>query len=46
MQTPGEVRSRIGEDRIREAFEYAASGLAITSLDGGSSRRILHTETS
>lgn len=35
MQTPGEVRSRIGEDRIREAFEYAASGLAITSLDGG-----------
>jgi PAS domain S-box-containing protein len=31
-----EVRlvSEIGEDRIREAFEYAASGMAITDLDG------------
>ena len=26
--------SEIGEDRIREAFEYAASGMAITDLDG------------
>lgn len=26
--------SRIGEDRIREAFEYAASGMAITDLEG------------
>lgn len=26
--------SDIGEDRIREAFEYAASGMAITDLDG------------
>ena len=26
--------SEIGEDRIREAFEFAASGMAITDLDG------------
>ncbi len=26
--------SPIGEDRIREAFEYAAAGMAITDLDG------------
>ena len=26
--------SRIGEDRIREAFEYAAAGMAITDLGG------------
>jgi PAS domain S-box-containing protein len=34
MQKQASVTSRIGEDRIREAFEYAASGMAITSLDG------------
>lgn len=27
-------QSRIGEDRIREAFEFAASGMAITDLEG------------
>jgi PAS domain S-box-containing protein len=34
MQEQTKVASRIGEDRIREAFEYAASGMAITDLDG------------
>lgn len=34
MQDVTKVASRIGEDRIREAFEYAASGMAITGLDG------------
>ena len=28
------IASEIGENRIREAFEYAASGMAITDLDG------------
>jgi len=28
------IASRIGEDRIREAFQYAASGMAITDLRG------------
>jgi PAS domain S-box-containing protein len=28
------ITSEIGENRIREAFEYAASGMAITDLDG------------
>ncbi len=28
------IASKIGEDRIREAFQYAASGMAITDLDG------------
>ena len=28
------TRSPIGEDRIREAFEYAASGMAMTDLEG------------
>jgi PAS domain S-box-containing protein len=34
MQEQTRTPSRIGEDRIREAFEYAASGMAITDLDG------------
>lgn len=34
MQNDRMVASRIGEDRIREAFEYAASGMAITDLEG------------
>ena len=34
MQEEGRLLSGIGEDRIREAFEYAASGMAITDLDG------------
>jgi PAS domain-containing protein len=34
MQKDLTAASRIGEDRIREAFEYAASGMAITDLDG------------
>jgi len=34
MQQPDRLISGIGEDRIREAFEYAASGMAITDLDG------------
>jgi PAS domain S-box-containing protein len=34
MQEQTKAASRIGEDRIREAFEYAASGMAITDLDG------------
>lgn len=33
MQGFAEIHSRIGEDRIREAFQYAASGMAITDLD-------------
>ena len=34
MQEPINIASKIGEDRIREAFQYAASGMAITDLDG------------
>ncbi len=34
MQEQIRLRSEIGEDRIREAFEYAASGMALTDLDG------------
>jgi PAS domain S-box-containing protein len=34
MQELTNVVSRIGEDRIREAFQYAASGMAITDLCG------------
>jgi PAS domain S-box-containing protein len=34
MQEVAEIPSRIGEDRIQEAFQYAASGMAITDLDG------------
>jgi PAS domain S-box-containing protein len=34
MREEGRLLSGIGEDRIREAFEYAASGMAITDLDG------------
>ena len=34
MQEQVRLVSEIGEDRIREAFEYAASGMAITGLDG------------
>jgi PAS domain S-box-containing protein len=34
MQEEVKLVSNIGEDRIREAFEYAASGMAITDLDG------------
>lgn len=34
MQEQVRLVSEIGEDRIREAFEYAASGMAITDLDG------------
>lgn len=34
MQELTNTASRIGEDRIREAFQYAASGMAITDLDG------------
>jgi PAS domain S-box-containing protein len=34
MQEQPSTFSSIGEDRIREAFEYAASGMAITDLQG------------
>jgi len=34
MQEEGRLGSEICENRIREAFEYAASGMAITDLDG------------
>lgn len=34
MQNDSIAASRIGGDRIREAFEFAASGMAITDLDG------------
>jgi PAS domain S-box-containing protein len=34
MQKQARPKSKIGEDRIREAFEFAASGMAITDLDG------------
>ena len=34
MQYLTETPSHIGEDRLREAFEYAASGMALTDLDG------------
>ena len=34
MQEQVKLVSEIGEDRIREAFEYGASGMAITDLDG------------
>jgi PAS domain S-box-containing protein len=34
MQELTNTASRIGEDRIREAFRYAASGMAITDLAG------------
>ena len=34
MQDVAQLWSPIGEDRIREAFKYAASGMAITDLDG------------
>ncbi|HEY1578298.1 MAG TPA: PAS domain S-box protein [Terracidiphilus sp.] len=34
MQEQAWPKSQIGEDRIREAFEFAASGMAITDLDG------------
>jgi PAS domain S-box-containing protein len=34
MQEQARPKSQIGEDRIREAFEFAASGMAITDLDG------------
>ena len=34
MQDAVQIWSPIGEDRIREAFKYAASGMAITDLDG------------
>ena len=34
MQHENHNSSRIGENRIREAFEFAASGMAITDLDG------------
>jgi PAS domain S-box-containing protein len=34
MQEQARVLSEVGENRIREAFEYAASGMAITDLDG------------
>jgi PAS domain S-box-containing protein len=34
MQELTKIASRIGEDRIREAFQYAASGMAIADLDG------------
>src|SRR5258708_22644344 len=34
MQELTNIASRIGEDWIREAFQYAASGMAITDLDG------------
>jgi PAS domain S-box-containing protein len=34
MQELTNIASKIGEDRIREAFQYAASGMAITDLDG------------
>jgi PAS domain S-box-containing protein len=34
MQEQVKVVSEIVEDRIREAFEYAASGMAITDLNG------------
>jgi PAS domain S-box-containing protein len=34
MQELTDAHSRIGEERIREAFLYAASGMAITDLDG------------
>lgn len=34
MSEPKPVTSQIGEDRIREAFQYAASGMAITDLEG------------
>jgi PAS domain S-box-containing protein len=33
--------ARVGEDRIREAFEYAASGMAVAALDG----RIMETNS-
>ena len=34
MQNLTEAPFLLGEDRLREAFEYAASGMAITDLDG------------
>jgi len=34
MQESGKSTSNLGEDRIREAFEFAASGMAITDLEG------------
>jgi PAS domain S-box-containing protein len=34
MQKQTTSTSRIGEDRIREAFEHAASGMAIADLEG------------
>lgn len=34
MTEPTNIASRIGEDRIREAFQYAASGMAIMDLEG------------
>ncbi len=34
MPQSARVPSRIGEDRIREAFEYAVVGMAITDLEG------------
>ncbi len=34
MQDAAQIVSPIGEDRIREAFRYAASGMAITDLTG------------
>lgn len=34
MTRPEREGSPTGEDRIREAFEYAAAGMAITDLDG------------
>jgi PAS domain S-box-containing protein len=34
MQEVAEIPSQIGVNRIQEAFQYAASGMAITDLDG------------
>jgi PAS domain S-box-containing protein len=34
MDEQTKIPSRTGEDRIREAFEYAASGMAIADLEG------------